>query len=128
MQFEHNGKTYELKATTVFQADMRNSYIVQLANIVQAHYGFSSFDEVPRSIDRLIAHYVDWNLCTKIDGKHVNLIAISDAESFLSFCELVGNDNELAEKWLIAYREVNKLNKSPSIEKNELAPVSALEG
>lgn len=127
MQFSHNGKTYEVSATTVFQADMRNSCVVQLANIVQAHLGLSGFDEIPRSMDKLIAHYVDWNLCTKIDGKRVNLVMTSDAEAFLSFCEQVGNDNELAEKWITAYREVNKLNIDPVTEKNEQAPVSESE-
>lgn len=119
MQFEHNGKSYSVSAMTVFQADMRNSYVVQLGLLLQAHLGVSSFDDIPRSMDRLLAHFVDWHLCTTIDGKRLNLVLLADVESLLSFFEQVGNDNELAEKWISAYREANKLNRDPVTEKNE---------
>lgn len=127
MQFEHDGKQYEVFAMTVFQADMRNSYVVQIGGLLQKHLGVAEFEDLPRSMDRLVAYFVDWHLCTVIDSKRLNLVTLIDVDSLLDFFALIGNDDELANKWLKAYREANKLNRDPVTEKNEVAPVNESE-
>lgn len=122
MQFEHNGKTYEVSAMTEFQSDMRNYYLVQVGQLIVKRLGLDSLDNIPASLDKLASTFIDWYLVTKIDGQAFDFLMMLDIQPVFDFAQSIANDSDLYRLWGEAYKQVNKLKRDPVTEKNDLAP------
>lgn len=127
ISFDHEGKHYEVSAMSEFQRDLRNHYLVQLGVLAAARLGLSSLDSIPASLDKLCADFINWHLCTTIDGEMVSLLMLTSIEPVLEFADLLSNDETLYKRWKDAYQQTNQLKRDAVTEKNVVAPVSELE-
>ncbi len=121
MQFEYNGKVYEVSAMTEFQSDMRNYYLIQLGTLVQRRLDLPSFDAIPPSLDKICSLFIDWHLTTKIDGKGFELITLTSLDPVLAFAASL-EDDALYKAWNEAFQVANKAKRDETTEKNAPAP------
>lgn len=125
IEFDHEGKHYEVSAMSEFQADLRNHYLVQAGNLAMNWLGLTSLEDVPLSLDKVCSNFVNWHLCTMIDGAKYPLLTLIDIQPVLDFAETLANDETLYKLWRDAYNQANHTKHDKVTEKNVVAPVSA---
>lgn len=122
--FKHGEDTYVVSAMTSFQLTLSFGFMVD--TLRERNGKDVSWDETSPSLRTLIAYFINWNLCTRINDVAFKPLDDISADRFNEWANLITTDNDLAEKWSQAYKaanmeqtDPNALNEEPDSE-NEL--------
>lgn len=109
--FTHKDRTYVVSAMTTFQASLSFLTMVDLCKDATG----IEWDDAPLTPRKFIRYFIEWGLCTTIDGIAFNLLTDANADKFAEFSNLVASDSTLADKWLSAYEEANLEQTDPNV-------------
>jgi len=113
--FEHNGLTYTIRKQNILEQSTLYQHFILIADLVFKARGFAegrATENRPLALEHLMLFFIQLFQVTTITGDGAykfNLYTFSekDLARFDKWFEDFTGDNELSDKWVTAYYEVN---------------------
>lgn len=116
IEFKHDGRTYSVRPLNELQSSLSSLMMLDICLAITG----AEWEDAPKALRTLIMHYVNWSLCTEIDGEvQFDYLNYTQEAPFKAFVLSITGDNELFTKWSNAHKEANLEQVDPNASSGE---------